>query len=123
MPDKIKLMQITHDLAIGGLQQVVVNICRTIDRQQFDISVLCLRKRGEFAPEVESLGVKVFCLPQKENATDYFSFLIVARILREQNVKVIHTHNTQPFFDGAMAGLISGVKTIVHTDHVRDLHR
>ncbi|MDP1815254.1 MAG: glycosyltransferase, partial [Leadbetterella sp.] len=87
-------MQITHDLAIGGLQQVVVNICRSINRDKFDVSVLCLRELGEFVPEVERLGIKVHYLPQKVNGTDYFSFLKVAKILRQEKIDVIHTHNT-----------------------------
>ena len=111
-------MLITHDLAIGGLQQVVVNLCRTIDRDKFDVSVLCLRALGEFALEVEKLGIKVFFLPQKKG-TDYFSFFKVAKILRREKIEVIHTHNTQPFIDGTIGALLSGVKTIVHTDHAR----
>jgi len=117
---KIKLMQITHDLAIGGLQQVVVNLCRSIDRKRFDVSVLCLRALGEFVPEVEALGIKVYLIPQKKHGTDYFSFLKVAKILRQGKIDVIHTHNTQPFVDGTLGALLSGVKTIVHTDHARD---
>ena len=74
---KIRLMQITHDLAIGGLQQVVVNICKALNRDIFEVSVLCLREIGEFAAEIEKLGVKVIYLPQKVNGTDYFSFLKV----------------------------------------------
>lgn len=116
---KLRLMQITHDLAIGGLQQVVVNICRTIDREKFDISVLCLRNLGEFVPEIEKLGIKVLFLPQKETGTDYLSFLKVAKILREEKIDIIHTHNTQPFIDGTIGAIMSGVKTIVHTDHAR----
>ena len=117
---KIRLMQITHDLAIGGLQQVVVNICRTINRDLFDISVLCLRDLGEFVPEVEKLGIPVFYLPQKKSGTDYLSFLKVAKILREEKIEVIHTHNTQPLVDGTIGALMSGVKTIIHTDHARN---
>ena len=116
---KLKLMQITHDLAIGGLQRVVVNICKNIDREKFDISVLCLRDLGEFVPEVESMGIKVYFLPQK-NGTDYLSFLKVAKILRREKPDVIHTHNTQPFVDGTIGALMSGVKTIIHTDHARN---
>lgn len=116
---KIRLMQITHDLAIGGLQQVIVNLCRSIDQDRFDISVLCLREKGEFAKEVEELGIPVYLIPQKDGA-DYFSFLKVAEILRKEKIEIIHTHNTQPLFDGAIASLLSGVKTIVHTDHARD---
>ncbi|MDH5572202.1 MAG: glycosyltransferase, partial [Gammaproteobacteria bacterium] len=120
MVKKLKLMQITHDLAIGGLQQVIVNICRTIDRELFDVSVLCLRDLGEFVPYVEELGIKVIFLPQKENgATDYLSFLKVAKILKDEKIDIIHTHNTNPFIDGTIGALLSGVKTIIHTDHAR----
>lgn len=116
---KIRLMQITHDLAIGGLQQVVVNICRTIDRDKYDVSVLCLRTMGEFVPDIEKLGIKVIHLPQKEKGTDYFSFVKVAKILKEEKVDIIHTHNTQPFIDGTIGAILSGVKVIIHTDHAR----
>ena len=120
MGRQYRLMQITHDLAIGGLQKVVVNICKTINRDIFDISVLCLRDLGEFVPEIEKMGIQVLLLPQKKNGTDFFAFLKVAQILRDQKVDIIHTHNTQPFVDGTMGALLAGVKTIIHTDHSRE---
>ncbi len=113
------LMHITHDLAIGGLQQVIVTICKTIDRERFDVSVLCLRSLGELAPEIESMGIEVLSLPQRTKGPDYGSFLKVGKILRERKTEIIHTHNTQPLFDGTMGALMSGVKTVVHTDHGR----
>jgi len=112
-------MQITHDLGIGGLPQVVVNLCRAADKNLFDISVLCLRNLGEFATEIENMGIPVFLLPQKKNGTDYFAFVKVARILKQEKIDIIHTHNTQPFIDGSIGALMSGVKTIVHTEHGR----
>ncbi len=114
-------MQITHDLAIGGLQQVVVNLCKFIDKEKFDVSVLCLRALGPFTKDVREMGIKVHFLPQPNNGTDYFSFLKVAKILRKEKVDVIHTHNTQPFIDGTLGALLSGRKIrIVHTDHARN---
>lgn len=120
MNDPIRLMQITHDLAIGGLQQVVVNLCRTIDRDRFHITVLCLRALGPLAQEIEQIGIKVILLPQSEQGTDYFSFLKVAKILKTEKIQVIHTHNTQPLVDGTLGALFSGKKKrIIHTDHAR----
>jgi len=117
---KTRIMQITHDLAIGGLQKVVVNLCKNIDKSKFDVSVLCLRELGEFASEVMDFGINVRHLPQKENGTDYFGFLKVAKILKKDKIDVIHTHNILPFTDGTIGGLIARVKRIIHTDHARD---
>ena len=120
MNESIRLLQITHDLAIGGLQQVVVNLCRNIDRDRFHVTVLCLRALGPLASEIEQLGIKVLLLPQSERGTDYFSFLKVAAILKKEKTQVIHTHNTQPLFDGTLGTLFSGRKVrIIHTDHAR----
>jgi len=118
--EPIRLMQITHDLAIGGLQQVVVNLCRTIDKNRFHITVLCLRALGPLSDEIEKLGIKVILLPQKKTSTDYFSFLKVANILRKERTQVIHTHNTQPLVDGTLGAILSGGRQrIIHTDHAR----
>lgn len=117
---KTRVLQITHDLAIGGLQKVVVNLCKNIDKSKFDVSVLCLRELGEFAPELMDYGVNVIYLPQKMNGTDYFGFTKVAKILKKEKVDVIHTHNILPFTDGTLGGLIACVRRIIHTDHARN---
>jgi glycosyltransferase involved in cell wall biosynthesis len=112
-------MQITHDMAIGGLQRVVATLCRCIDREAFDVSVLCLRELGPFAAEVRELGIDVRLI-QQTGGTDYLSFLKVAKALRSERVDVIHTHNTQPFIDGTLGSLLAGRAPIVHTDHARE---
>ncbi len=112
-------MLITHDLALGGLQQVVITLCRTINRELFDVSVLCLREKGEFTGEVEKLGIPVYLLPQTPSGVDYFAFIKVARLLRKHRIDIVHTHNTQPMIDGVIGSLLAGVRTIIHTDHAR----
>ncbi len=120
MNKKLNLMIVTHDLCIGGLQQVVVNICRTIDREKFNTSVVCLRDIGPFAYELDHIGIKVHHILHNNKRPDYFCFIKLAKLFRQEKTEVIHTHNTQPFFDGTIAALMSSVKTIVHTDHARD---
>lgn len=116
---KIKIVHISHDLDLGGLQRVIVNICKTIDHSVFDVSVICLRGLGCFTSEIERLGITVYLVPQKKHGTDYLSFLKVAKLLRKIKPDVIHTHNTQPFIDGVIGALLCGVKRIIHTDHAR----
>lgn len=119
MAERIRILQITRDLDLGGLQQVIYNLCRTIDRERFDIAVLCLTHTGCFADDVQQLGIPVYLLEQKPNGVDYFAFFKVARLLKQLKIDIVHTHNTQPFFDGTLGALIAGVKTVIHTDHAR----
>jgi sugar transferase (PEP-CTERM/EpsH1 system associated) len=111
-------MIITHDLAVGGLQQIVVNLAQNICRDKYDISVLCLRNLGEYVPEFEKLGIKVFFV-RKGKRTNYFLFFRIARLLREEKIQIIHTHNSQPLVDGTLGALLSGVRHIIHTEHGR----
>lgn len=118
---KLKVMHVTPGLRVGGLPRVIEMLCRTIDRDRFDVSVLCLRARGPIAETLSSLGVAVHCLRDAgaPEGPDYLAFTKVARALRHHRVDVLHTHNTEAFIDGVLGGVLAGVRTMVHTDHGR----
>lgn len=113
-------MHVTEDLGIGGLERVVSTICRNLDRDRFEPSVLCLRDGGPFADELRALGMQVDVLGAPGKA-DYLAFAKVRRLLRERAVDVVHTHNTQAFTDAGTAIALLGrpAPTLVHTDHAR----
>jgi glycosyltransferase involved in cell wall biosynthesis len=119
MNKKIKVLQITHDLEIGGLQRVIATLCKYIDRNTFDISVLCLRNLGPFQKEIESLGIPVALLPEKPDTVDYFLFLKAANFIKKNNFDVIHTHNSQPLLDAGLGNILAGKKRWIHSDHAR----
>jgi len=116
---RTRVMHITQDLGVGGLERVIVLLCRTLDRERFEPSVLCLRKAGGFAPELVEQGIPVHVLPWSPEKLDYLAFRKVGEVLREHRIDVIHTHNTGPFFHGALGATLAGVKTHIHTDHAR----
>lgn len=117
--DKMRIVQITHDLAIGGLQRVVATLCTTADPSRFECSVLCLRKAGPLADELRAAGIAVTVLPNPGGTTDYQKYRKVAHYLRVNKVDAVHTHNTEPLLDGALGAALARIPTIVHTDHAR----
>lgn len=117
--NRLRVVQITHDLGVGGLPGVVSCLCRNLDRRQFDVSVLCLNEKGATAEVLESSGIGVYEVGRTNTAADYFAFRKVAEFLRQHEADVIHTHNTQPFIDGGLGGIWARVDTHIHTDHAR----
>lgn len=118
---KLKVLLVTHDLNIGGLQRLVVDIATNIDRTRFDIAVCCLREQGPFAAKLEENNVPVYEINQVVNGkTNYFSFLDVYKVLIRHHIDIIHTHNTNPFIDGGIASILAKTAVRIHTDHARE---
>jgi glycosyltransferase involved in cell wall biosynthesis len=106
-------------MGIGGLEKVIFDLCTHTDRSRFDVSVCCLHWKGEFGTILEQMGLKVFVLPDPRER-DYFSFMKVARIFRQIQPHIVHTHNTHAFLDGSFAAAITAKPPIIiNTDHAR----
>lgn len=116
----LKVMQITHDLNIGGLQRLVVEISKNLHAAGYAASVCSLRGGGAFEGELRDEGINVIKLPNASGRPDYFTFWKLYRLFRAYQPDIIHTHNTQPFLEGGIAARMAGVPVIIHTDHGRE---
>lgn len=114
------MLQVTHDLGVGGLPRVVETLCRTIDRTRFEVSVLCLNEGGELADALKADGFEVSVLEKAPGQPVYSSSFRVGDFLKAREYDVVHSHNTQPFFDAAIGSIIARRPVLVHTDHARD---
>ena len=117
---KIKMIQVTHDLNIGGLQRLVVDISKNLDKSRYQVTVCALREGGVLEQELRESGIEVIKLvPPFADGTDYLTFWKLYRIFRKERPDIIHTHNSQPFIEGGMAALLARVPAFVHTEHGR----
>src|SRR4030067_3667826 len=116
---KIRIMQITHDLNYGGLQKLVVDISRNLDKTKYQVSVCTLKEGGPLEKELQKEDIKIIKLPHSNNGVDYLSFWRLYKIFKEEKPDIIHTHNTQPFIEAGIAALLAGIPVKIHTDHGR----
>ncbi len=119
MNQKIKVLQITANLGIGGLERVVVNLSKGLDPKKYEVVVCCLKFKGKFAKELEKRGIRVHLIPQKEKGTDYFAFWKLKDIIRQEKPAIVHTHNSNSLVDGVIASILTRVPVVIHTDHAR----
>lgn len=98
MSEPIRVAHVMGKMVGGGLESVVMNYYRHIDRSrlQFDFivdedSILVPRE------EIESLGGHVFVVPPYQHVLAYQKALI--RLFREQGWRIVHSHeNTLSVF-------------------------
>ncbi len=118
---KIKVMFVTRGLSFGGLERVIINLCRFVNRDIFEPVVVCLKRRGELAYELDAMGIRVHTLKQNYGKlSKYFTWLYLSRLMKSESVDIIHSHNTGPFLDCRLALLFLNNRVIFfHTDHAR----
>ena len=109
-------MQIVLSLEIGGLENLVVNLVKKLERSKYNLSVCCLKNGGVLRTELTDLDITVFT-ERKCEGIDYSLPFRLARLFREKRIDLIHTHNAAPWLYGAIAARIAGIKAIVHTEH------
>lgn len=115
---KIKIAHVVLSLDIGGLEMLVVDMIRHIDRERFDVAVVCLRDKGALAGQVESLGFRVFSLGGRDRL-EWKAFFKLAGILRKEKARIVHCHNTAGYLYGGIAAILAGFKKIIYTEHGR----
>ena len=91
---KIKVAHIVLDLNIGGLEVLVFNIIRKLDKEKFEPIVICLKERGVLGNELKTLGVKVIPM-RKGESFEWRCFFKLADILKKESVDVVHLHNAR----------------------------
>lgn len=115
---KTKILHLTLSMDAGGIENMILNLARHIDKERFRMVVGCLDFGGVLLGEIEKLGVKTFILSRKPGF-DLRLIFQLASIMRREKISVIHTHNQAAHFYGALAAFFSPVKNVVTTEHSR----
>ena len=117
--DKPVIAHVVLSLKVGGLERVVVDLVKGFRDSNYSCVVCCLETRGEFAAEVDALGVPLYVFHKKDEL-DLNTIFRLARFLREHKVTIVHTHNPGPHIYGLLAAWLAGVPVRVHTRHGRN---
>ena len=116
-----KIMYLIWSLDLGGAEQVVVDLVKKLDRQNFEPLVCCLNEKGRSASQVEKLGVKVIALHKKPKI-DLFIIPKLVCLMKMEKVDLIHTHLFTANLWGRIAAKLAGVP-VVSSEHGMDLWR
>ena len=114
MSKPLKVAQIVLSLNTGGLEYVVINLLKRLDRTRFEPVVYCLDKPGNLACELEPLGIPVRVLGGPSRTARLLS---LTGWLRREKTAVVHTHNHRPLMYGTLAGRLARVPAIINTKH------
>lgn len=115
-PAKISVLHVIHSVCYGGIESALINWVRFLDRSEVNVHVACFMgdrgREAAFCSAAERAGIKVLPIPW----TKYKPFLkasrTVARLVRELDIDIVHTHAYYADVVGAMTKLFVPIKTV-----------
>jgi glycosyltransferase involved in cell wall biosynthesis len=115
-PRKLCVAHVVLQLAVGGMEKLLVEFARHADRARYRLLFVCLGPRGTLADDLEACGWPVECLGE---APGLRPGLVprLARVFRRHGAAVVHTHNNNPLIYGGPAARLAGVPVVVQTRH------
>jgi len=116
---KIHLMQVTFGMNIGGMERVIMELCRYVDPAKYRVSICCISARGPLADKMEAEGVPVHFCENQSRAGKYLRGFELGRIFREQQVDLLHTHHMPAFIDSTVGARIARTPILINTDHCK----
>ncbi len=95
---KIRVAHIIGKWVGGGVESVVMNYYRNIDREKVQFDFICDSDSTNIPyDEIEDLGGRVFLVPPYQKLFSYIKAL--KKIFKEENYKIVHSHiNTLSIF-------------------------
>lgn len=112
----LKVLYVSAGAERGGVEVVLLNTVKSLDRSRFTPVVLFLRN-GPFVREVEATGTETHVIEAGRVRHVLRGTAAVARtvrLIRKEGIHLVHSHNAVAHIYGGMAALIAGVPSLFH---------
>lgn len=118
----MRILHLLDALNRGGLELLTLDMCRNAKRKNFDIILVSLGN-GELKKDFIESGIKVVEL-KRRFPFDPFIIFKLRKIIRKENIKVIHSHQPVEGLHAFVASLGTNVKNVMsfhgHTPSRKD---
>lgn len=115
---KCLIVHIIHRLAVGGLENGLVNIVNKMSTENFRHAIVCLADYTDFRDRIANKDVEVFAL-HKKPGKDFLLYVRLWSLLRKLKPDIVHTRNMGTM-EMLVPAMMAGVRCRVHGEHGRD---
>jgi glycosyltransferase involved in cell wall biosynthesis len=113
-----KILIVASRLHVGGAEQTIANLAAHLDRALYEVAVCYLQENGIIGEQIERDGVELLPLPGRvADRHDRLTSLKLRRLIIDNEIELLHTHDVQGFVDGCICRLAVPRLRHVHTFH------
>jgi len=113
---KINVLQATLHLKMGGLESIIMDLCRHHDRERLSMKVVCFNSYDPvYKKKLENQGIEVVHLVRK-GRYDLSFFLKLINLFKQWDIDVLHAHSGC-VFNSIICAQLARVPVKIVTEH------
>lgn len=116
MTAKARVLLLITELNVGGAERIVEQLATRLSRDRYALQVACLYDPHPVGVDIRAAGISVVDLEMR-NKADLRAPLRLLRLLRHQEIQILHAHLFHANLLGATVGKLAGVPAIIATRH------
>ena len=113
------IVHVIHRLAIGGLENGLVNLLNHGLAKRYRHAIICMTNVTDFRNRLEDPNVEVFAINRKDGRDWNAQWRLLALIKRLKPA-IVHSRGLSGLYS-ALPALLSGVPVRIHGEHGRDI--
>ena len=114
------IVHVIYRLAIGGLENGLVNLINNIPDDKFRHVIICLADYTDFKDRIKKNNVEIYALRKREG-NDWRMYISLWRILKNLKPQIIHTRNLAAL-ECQLCAWLARINSRVHGEHGRDIN-
>ena len=120
MTDVPLIAHVIHRLAVGGLENGLVNLINHIPADRYRHAVICLTDYDDFRARIARPDVEVYALHKAPGIRPGL-YTALYRLFKRLRPDIVHTRNLATV-EAQLPAWLAGVPIRVHGEHGRDMH-
>lgn len=115
---KITVMHVILTLDMAGMEHVVYNLTKNLNKDLFKVIIVVILKRGLLAAEAEKHGIKVISAKRMLRFMPFIYPYELIRLIRKIKPDIIHSHSGCWHYS-SLAARFCKVPVAIYTEHGR----
>jgi len=115
---KLNVLHILNKLAFAGTEKQVITLFNNIDLDSFNMFLFCFNKTDISANSVIPDSIRYFEYQRREGI-DYEIVKRIVRIVQDNSIDIIHSHNWGTLFYAFMAAVVTR-RVHIHGEHGKE---
>jgi glycosyltransferase involved in cell wall biosynthesis len=115
MESKLNILFLNYSLNVGGIETLILEMCKRLDNDSFKSFVCVLDSNGDLENEFKNRGVPVYCIKKGEGVDFSLPFKLYF-LIKKLRIDILHTHNRSSWLYGSIAAKLAMIPS-VHTVH------